>query len=198
MDEKSLSVLGANLAHNLKEIRELRALTQAELAALSEVPRSTVANIEAGGSNPTLSVLARLASALHLSLEELLARPRARCQLFPPGTLRENEYNRSGRVKLRHLLPHPIRGMAIERMALEAGARLVGSPHAVGTQEFLFCEQGRISLWVSGETFVLETGAVAAFAGDQRHSYHNDGRKTAVGFSVVSLAPVARLGSVDP
>jgi transcriptional regulator with XRE-family HTH domain len=197
MDEKSLSVLGANLAHNLKEIRELRGLTQAQLASLSEVPRSTVANIESGASNPTLSVLAKLASALHLSLEELLARPRARCQLFPPGSLKENEYARSGRVRLRHLLPHPIPGMAIERMTLDPGARLVGSPHAVGTQEFLFCESGEISLWVSGEAFELETGAVAAFAGDQRHTYRNPGRKLAVGFSVVSLAPISRLGAAD-
>jgi len=198
MDEASLSVLGTNLAHNLKEIRELRGLTQAQLASLSGVPRSTVANIEAGDSNPTLAVLARLASALHLSLEELLARPRARCQLFPPGSLRENEYRRSGLVRLRHLLPHPIPGMAIERMELEPGARLVGSPHAAGTQEFLVCERGAITLWVNGEEFLLDTGAVAAFAGDQQHSYRNAARRAAVGFSVVSLAPVSRLGSPGP
>jgi quercetin dioxygenase-like cupin family protein len=142
--------------------------------------------------------LARLASALHLSLEELLARPRARCQLFPPGSLPENEYSRLGRVRLRHLLPHPISGMAIERMELEPGARFVGSPHAPGTQEFLSCERGRIVLWVAGEEFELERGAVAAFAGDQRHSYQNPGKALAVGYSVVSLAPISRLGAVSP
>lgn len=198
MDEKSLKVLGDNLAHSLKEIRDLRGLTQAQLAKLCEVPRSTIANIEAGDSNPTLSVLARFASALHLSLEELLARPRARCQLFPPGSLPENEYSRLGRVRLRHLLPHPISGMAIERMELEPGARFVGSPHAPGTQEFLSCERGRIVLWVAGEEFELERGAVAAFAGDQRHSYQNPGKALAVGYSVVSLAPISRLGAVSP
>jgi transcriptional regulator with XRE-family HTH domain len=196
VDDKSLKVLGGNLAHNLKEIRELRGLTQAQLAKLCEVPRSTIANIEAGDSNPTLSVLAKLASALHLSLEELLARPRARCQLFAPGSLPENEYNRSGLVRLRHLLPHPIAGMAIERMELEPGARFVGSPHAPGTHEFLSCERGRIKLWVAGEVFELERGAVAAFAGDQRHSYQNPGKSPAVGYSVVSLAPISRLGAV--
>jgi len=196
VDEKSLSALGTNLAHNLKEIRELRGLTQAQLARLCEVPRSTIANIEAGDSNPTLWVLARLAGALHLSLEELLARPRARCQLFAAGSLPENEYHRSGLVRLRHLLPHPIKGMAIERMELEPAARFVGSPHAPGTQEFLYCERGRIKLWVAGDIFELERGAVAAFAGDQRHSYQNPGRTSAVGFSVVSLAPISRLGAV--
>jgi transcriptional regulator with XRE-family HTH domain len=196
VDEKSLIALGANLAHNLKEIRELRGFTQSQLARLCEVPRSTIANIEGGASNPTLSVLARLANALHLSLEELLARPRARCQLFPPGSLPENEYRRSGLVRLRHLLPHPIQGMAIERMELEVSARFVGSPHAPGTQEFLFCERGRIKLWVAGDIFELEQGSVAAFAGNQRHSYQNSGRSLAVGFSVVSLAPISGLGAM--
>jgi transcriptional regulator with XRE-family HTH domain len=197
MHPKPLQSLGANLAHNLREIRELRGLTQAQLASLCEVPRSTVANIEAGGSNPTLSVLARLASSLHLSLEEMLARPRARCELFEPGSLPENEYRRSGLVRLRHLLPHPIPGMAIERMELDPGARFAGSPHPTGTQEFLCCEKGRIKLWVAGETFDLERGAVAAFSGDQRHSYLNPGKTLAVGFSVVSLEPISRLGAVS-
>jgi len=192
--EESLSLLGVHLARNLKEIRELRGLTQTQLAALCEVPRSTIANIEAGGSNPTLAVLARLATALHLSLEELLARPRARCQLFAPDELPENVYRRGGVVRLRHLLPHPVPGMALERMELEPGARLVGSPHAPGTREYLACERGRISLWVSGEMFALERGAVAAFAGDQKHTYANEGRNLAVGYSIVSLAP---LGGLD-
>jgi transcriptional regulator with XRE-family HTH domain len=196
VEDKNLIALGSNLARNLKEIRELRGLTQAQLAKLCEVPRSTIANIEAGSSNPTLSVLARLAGALHLSLEELLARPRARCQLFPPGSLVEQEYRRSGLVRLRHLLPHPIPGMAIERMEFDAGARFVGSPHAPGTQEFLTCERGRIKLWVAGDVFDLERGAVAAFAGDQRHSYQNPGKSPALGFSVVSLAPISRLAIV--
>ena len=65
-----------------------------------------------------------------------------------------------------------------------------GAPHAAGTHEFLFCERGKLALWVTGERFELDRGAVAAFPGDQRHSYENPGRGLAVGFSVVSLAPV--------
>jgi len=191
MQDASLATLGLHLAHNLKEIRERRGLTQAQLARLCEVPRSTIANVESGGSNPTLAVLSRLASALHLSIEELLARPRARCQVFAPGELPETEQRRSGVVRLRHLLPHPIPGMSIDRIELEPGARLVGSPHAPGTHEYLACERGRLSLRVEGESFVLERGAVAAFAGDQKHSYANEGRAPAVGYSVVSLAPIA-------
>jgi len=196
MNDRALREMGGNLARNLKEIRELRGLTQLQLAKLCELPRSTIANVETGGSNPTLAVLARLAAALRLSLEELLAKPRVRCELFPPDSLPEDSYRRSGEVRIGRLLPHPIPGMAIDRMVLEPGARYVGSPHAPGTHEFLYCDRGRLTLWVSGEAFELESGAVAAFEGDQRHSYQNPGRGVAVGFSVVSLAPISKFGVV--
>lgn len=186
----SLSELSDYLGRNLRAIRKIRGLTQQQLADLCEIPRSTVANVEVGGSNPTLAVLVRLAGAMHLSIEELLARPRVHCQVFPPESLPTRESKRGGESRLRRLLPHPIPGMAIDRLELAAGARHPGAPHAPGTHEFLYCERGRMILWVSGERFELPRGSVAAFPGDQRHSYENPGTSVAVGFSVVSLAPV--------
>jgi transcriptional regulator with XRE-family HTH domain len=190
MDATSLKKLSGYLGNNLRSIRELRGLTQQQLASLCGVPRSTVANIEVGGSNPTLAVLLRLAGALHLSLEELLARPRARCQVYPPGSLPSLESRSSSGAELQQLLPQVIPGMSIDRLELPAGVRMKGSPHAPGTHEFLYCERGQLALWVAGEQFELKRGAVAAFPGDQRHSYENPGRSSAIGFSVVSLAPV--------
>lgn len=195
MNDESLAELSNHLGRNLRAIRELRGLTQQQLADLCDVPRSTVANIEVGGSNPTLSVLVRLAGSMHLSIEELLARPRVRCQVFPADSLPTLESKRGGGSKLRKLLPHPIPGMAIDRMELAAGARYPGSPHAPGTHEFLYCERGKIRLWVGGEQFDLALGSVAAFPGDQRHSYENPGSSVAIGFSVVSLAPVDNIWS---
>jgi len=189
MPAEPLPNLTANLADNIKYVRERRSLTQGQLSRLSGIPRSTVANIETGQSNPTLSVLARLAGALQLSLEELLSPPRARCQLFPRGSL-PVEARGKGKTRVHKLLPHPIPGMEIDRLELGARDRIAGVPHRPGTQEYLTCETGRITLWVSGQRFDLTPGDVATFAGDQPHSYQNDGVSAAVGFSVVALAPI--------
>jgi len=81
--------------------------------------------------------------------------------------------------------------MEIDRMELAPGGRFQGVPHRPGTHEYLCCERGRLVLHVAGERLDLEPGDVAAFAGDQRHSYENRGRAPAVAFSVVTLAPVA-------
>ena len=182
--------IATNLAANLKYLRSQQGLTQAQLAGRGEIPRSTLANIETGEGNPTISVLARLALALQVSIEELLSTPRAQCQVFPKGSL-ETILRARGAAQVMKLLPDPVPGMEIDRMTLQPGAQIVGIPHRPGTREYLCCERGQLVLWAGGERYVLEAGDVAAFQGDQKHSYRNEGRTAAVGFSVVALVPIA-------
>jgi len=184
-----IDALATNLASNLRYIRQQRGLTQQELAKLCGVPRSTVGQMETGSCNPTLSVLARLAQALQISIEEILSTPRARCAIFPKGTLPSASRGRGGTVRVQKLLPDPIPGMAIDRMELAPGARMTGVPHRPGTREYLSCERGQLTFWAAGEKYTLSPGDVAAFQGDQAHSYQNDGDVVAIGFSVVTLAP---------
>jgi transcriptional regulator with XRE-family HTH domain len=186
-----MQALSGHLSANLRFLRQRRGLTQAQLAKLCGVPRSTVGQLESGSGNPTLSVLARLAAALQLSIEEILSAPHARCAVFPKGTLPTQSRGKSGSVTVHKLLPDAIPGMEIDRIELSAGGRMTGIPHRPGTREYLCCEKGRITLWTEGEKHVLGAGDVAAFQGDQPHSYQNDGEVTAIGFSVVALAPFA-------
>lgn len=189
MSNRNLQALPVHLAENLRRVREQRDLTQGGLAELCGVPRSTIANIETGGGNPTLQVLARLSLALQQPLEELLSPPKARVEIFPKGRLPTIAKAR-GAASVAKLLPHAIPGMEIDRMEIGGGGRVVGVPHRPGTHEYFYCERGRLLLHVAGERFSLGVGDVAAFAGDQRHSYENPGRSPAVAFSVVTLAPV--------
>lgn len=183
MDNEEAS---SNMARNIRQLRDSRKLSQQKLADLSGVPRATWANLESGSANPTLSVLTRVAATLRVSIEELLSPPRALCHLHKAADLPQR---RRGKVLIRDLLPDPLTGLHIERMELLEGARFVGTPHTVGTREYLTCEQGRIALAVAGDIYVLEEGDVLVFRGDQRHSYHNPLSSTSIGYSVVVLAP---------
>ncbi len=183
-------ILPTNLAANLQFQRQRRRLTQAGMASLCGLPRSTIAQLESGSGNPTLSVLSRLASALRITIEEILSSPHARCQLFPRGTLPVTERGRDGSARLQRLLPDPIPGMEIDRLELQPGGRMTGVPHRPGTREYLACERGRLILKTAGESHRLEAGDVLAFDGDQPHSYHNEGAAVAVGYSIVTLSPV--------
>ncbi len=179
--------LAARFARNVKHLRTLRGLTQAQMSKLSGLPRATWANLETGAANPTLAVLLRVAQALQVSIEELVSAPRSAGRLVKVDAL---VVRTQGPSRARKFLPDRVPGMELERMELPAGARWAGVPHTPGTREYFTCEQGSFVVWVAGEKFALEVGDVVVFRGDQRHSYTNPGRGTAVGYSVVLLAPV--------
>jgi transcriptional regulator with XRE-family HTH domain len=177
--------LAARFGRNVKQLREARSATQAQMAKLAGVPRATWANLESGVANPTLAVIDRVATALQVTLEELVAVARAAARRYPSGAL---PVRQRGEVTIHKLLPDPIPGMEIDRFELPPGARMAGVPHTPGTREYLTCESGQIVLVASGERFDLAQGDLVAFHGDQRHSYANPGTKAAVGYSVVVLA----------
>jgi transcriptional regulator with XRE-family HTH domain len=183
MDE----ALPARLGANMKELRERRGLSQHQMAKLAGIPRPTWGNLESGTANPTLQVLTRVAAALQVRLEELLAPPRGTARLHRADTL---TVRRRGAVTIRRLLPEPLPGLEIERMELPAGAAFAGIPHTEGTREYLTCESGLVELSTAGDRFTLSPGDVVVFRGDQKHGYRNPTRQLAIAYSVVAFSPI--------
>jgi transcriptional regulator with XRE-family HTH domain len=177
--------VATRLGHNVRTLREARALTQSQMAKLAALPRATWANLESGTANPTLAVLDRVASAFQVSIEELVASPRSEARHYPRVAL---PTKMRGAAAVRKLLPDPIPGTEIDRIELPPRGKMVGVPHTPGTREYLTCESGELALIASGEEYRLAPGDVVAFRGDQRHSYANPGTKTAVAYSVVLIA----------
>lgn len=60
--------LAFELGRAVRELRERRRWSQAQLAKAAGMTQSAVARFEAGGTVPTLPVLERLAAALDVSL----------------------------------------------------------------------------------------------------------------------------------
>lgn len=65
-------VLLQKLSKRIKELRELKSLTQDDLSYLSGIPRSTLGNIETAKNDLTFTKVAQLAKAFQLSLSEFL------------------------------------------------------------------------------------------------------------------------------
>lgn len=177
----------AHLARNLASLRHTRSLTQEALAKAAGVPRSTVANLESGGGNPSLVVLVKVAAALGVPIDELLASPRALVRRWAAGELAMRHKGRG--VSIRELVPEPVPDEMMEVMDFAPGAVMGGTPHLPGTREFFTCLDGRVNLMVAGTRYELGEGDVLAFPGNLPHSYQNaDARSPARGVSVVVLA----------
>lgn len=178
--------LATRLGANMRQLRQTRGVTQQQLAKLAQLPRATWSNLESGSANPTLEVLHKVALALGVSIEELLATPKAEIKLYKSGSL---PHKQRGPVLVNTLLPDEIPGLQLERLRIPIAGRLIGVPHTPGTREYLTCESGEIELVASGSAFRLHPGDVVVFPGDQRHSYANLGRAIAIGYSVLVFAP---------
>ena len=179
--------ISSHLAANVRQLREARAMTQEQMARLSDVPRPTWANLESGEANPTLSVLIKVANALQVPLEELVGPPRSGVKLYKAASL---PVTQRGKVRIRRLLPEAVPGFEIDRMELAVGSYMTGVPHTPGTREYLTCESGVVELSVAESNWTLHAGDVVVFRGDQKHAYRNPGAVISVAYSVLSLAAV--------
>jgi transcriptional regulator with XRE-family HTH domain len=189
MSDSDFEPLSRNLAIRIQDLRKKRNLTQAALATLADVPRSTIANLESGTGNPSLINLAKISGALGTSIEMLLSAPKALSKLILANDIKS--INRSqGEVTIVKLLPDPIPGMEIDKIEINPGAKMRGIPHAAGTKEYLHCIQGEFNIVVGGENFRVLKGDVLSFPGENHHSYENVGKVKAIGLSVVVITPV--------
>ena len=101
-----MSDAASHLARNLAGLRHARALTQEALARSAKVPRSTVASLESGAGNPSLVVLVKVAQALGVPIDELLASPRGLVRRWPASEVATRSKGRG--VTLRDLVPEPV------------------------------------------------------------------------------------------
>lgn len=181
-----MSDINRNLAGNIRRLREARTMSQQQIANVSGIPRPTWASLESGTANPTLAVLSKAASALNVSIEELVGAPRNEFEYIPAENVRERKRQDA---KLRPLVPVALPGLEISRTELAPGGQMVGIPHTTGTREYLTCERGKVELIAGGEHHLLGEGDMLVFRGDQRHSYLNpDKQRVSISISVVCFA----------
>jgi transcriptional regulator with XRE-family HTH domain len=180
-------LVAAHLARNLGSLRHARALTQEALARTAGVPRSTIANLESGLGNPSLTVLVKVAGALGVPIDELLGAPRAKVRKWSAADIAAQAKGRG--VTLRPLVPEPVPEEMLTVMDFAPSASMRGTPHLPGTREFFTCLAGRVTIFVAGDRHDLAEGDVLAFPGNVAHSYQNpDAQRAAEGVSVVILA----------
>lgn len=180
----------AHLGRNLISLRHARTLTQEALAVDAALPRSTIANLESGVSNPSLAVLVKVAGALGVPIDELLAAPQAKVRKWSADDV--GSRNRGRGVTERPLIPERVPNEISNLMDFLPGAVMGGTPHLPGTREFFTCLDGRVVIFVAGERHELAAGDVLAFPGNVKHSYQNP--DTEHGARGVSLVVFAKAG----
>ena len=175
VDEAGAAELGRRVAENLRERRRTLGLSLDELAQASGVSRAALSQIETRKTNPSLSVLWKVASGLKIPFAELIGENRGSVSL-----LRRNEAqvlkSTDGKMESRPLTRSGAGpGVEVYELRVVGHGRHESEPHATGTRELITVLQGNLKMSVGEETYLLATGDSLVFPADQHHVYENPG-----------------------
>lgn len=159
----------------IRAIRGQRKKTQQQLAQMAGIPRATLATVERDDANPSLAVVYKIATALGMTIDELLESDHRRIHHVPVAQMRRVV---SGDEAYRAVTVSPPGATQFTQLIfhLRAQGVYLGVPHPPGSEEYLHVLQGEVDLEVAGEHLILKHGETAAFHGNVRHTYHNPGR----------------------
>jgi XRE family transcriptional regulator, regulator of sulfur utilization len=167
--------LGRRVAENLRERRRTLGLSLDDLAQASGVSRAALSQIETCKTNPSLSVLWKVAVGLQIPISELIGEQRETVSL-----LRRNEAEvlRSvdGKMESRPLARSGAGpGVEVYELRVAPHGAHVSEPHAPGTRELITVLTGTLKMNVGEETYLLGVGDALVFPADQSHTYENPG-----------------------
>lgn len=174
----------------LQEIRKAQKLSLDELSRRAGVSKSMLSEVERNQANPTVGVLWRLASALGISLTDLLAndgdhKTAPTVELVPAHTIPVTTSN-DGKCTLRILGPIALAGkVEWYELVVEPGGVLASEAHESGAREHLSVLSGTLAVQAADSSKVLKVGDSARYAADVQHSIRNPGKSLAKAVMVV-------------
>lgn len=159
------------VAPRLRQLREQRGFSLAELSALTDVSKSTLSRLETGQRRPSLELLLPLSQVYRVPLDELVGAP-------PTGDprirLRPKLVN--GRVVVP--LTRQSAGQHAWKIVIPAKA-VSPEPRAHEGHEWLYVLSGRLRLVLGDRDLVLEAGEVAEFDTAEPHWFGSTGEEPA-------------------
>ena len=171
---------------NVHRLRTSAGRSLADLAAAAGVSKTTLHGLEQGEGNPTLSTLWALASALGVSLGELLEPPAP-----PVAVTRAGEGPRADGPAVHARLLHriPVRG-AVEVYEIEVGAaEQASAPHLPGVEECMIITEGAVRTGPADGPVDLAAGDSVHFGAAGPHLYRGLGARNRAVLLMLHPAP---------
>lgn len=179
-DELGAAELARRVAESLRRFRQDRQLSLDDLAQRSGVSRAALSQIEGRRTNPTLSVLWKIAVGLEVPFHDLLGGH----QDAPILVLKSGDAppmrSADGRTESRLLSPGgSATDTEVYELRLLPRALHKSEAHSRGTTETLIVLVGNMRLTVGGAVQEIAAGDSVFFRADTEHSYENVGGREA-------------------
>ncbi|WP_420557607.1 helix-turn-helix domain-containing protein [Roseovarius sp.] len=148
------------LARHIRDLRQSRNLTLAELAAASTISRASLSRIENGEVSPTADTLAKLSTALRLPISQLISPLESRFQALVPRDAQPVYHDASHGFHRRNVSP-PSTDLQIELVeaTLQPDAHIAyDHPSVPGHEHHFVLLEGALQITADGGTHSLSPG----------------------------------------
>ena len=180
-----MNSMNITVAKNIKKLREENKLSMDELAKLSGVSKSMLAQIERGDGNPTISTLWKISNGMKVPFDALTVRPKSPYEIVKTSEI-QPLLEDNGKVKNYSIFPdNENRKFAVYYLELDLESYWESEPHLRGTTEFITILKGKIEIYADGQRFVVEKGESIRFRADVNHSYKNIGNEFAILYMIL-------------
>ena len=183
--ETNLSMM---IAVQIRQLRQKRGLTVTELARRAGVSKSMISQVENGGTAPSIETMRSIAAVLEVPLFTLflnqedsdgaLVRKDERITLMIPGSDATREL----------LTPNLQRAMALVIGRIPPGTASSPSPTTHRGEECVFVLQGKVTVHLKGESYLLNAGDAFYFDARLPHFFTNPGDTEAEFLSAITAA----------
>jgi transcriptional regulator with XRE-family HTH domain len=189
--------LSMSLGKTIRLLRVEKGLTGKALAEMTDVSPSLISKIEHGVANPSYDLLRRIASALRVTLSDLV-------EPHIERSPRDSNNHRDGQVIVvrpeeRKVLHLPNAGLTIEILSPDLQGNFETGwvemePGTVGEADFahqsgeecIFVLEGTMHVYIEGERFIVAKGDCLTFDASLAHRYANEGYERAVWVYIAS------------
>src|SRR5262245_45188366 len=158
-DELGAAEMNRRVSEALKRYRKARDLSLDQLAVKSGVSRAALSQIEGGRTNPTLSVLWKIAAGLEIAFQDLLEVPEENSAKLLRGNDAVVLRSADGRMQSRLLSPGgSAPGVELYELRLAPKGIQRSESHGKGTTETVIVLKGTLRVTVNGNEYELLTG----------------------------------------
>lgn len=183
-----INIGATNIGHTIQAERRRQHLSLEELAHRSDVSKGMLSQVEQGKTNPTVALLARIATGLQVEIGRLLPRDKHSPRVW--RLIRANDENfvyiQTKDCMLRTLSPLDLeKQIEFYELILDPHGKLASDPHFPGTEEILTVASGHLTVRSGERETDIRKGDSVYYSADLPHVITNVGRTKAVAYMIV-------------
>lgn len=161
------------IAWKLKQLRQSKGFSLEKTAEVTGVSKAMLGQIERGASNPTVSILWKIANGLKVSFSSFVEEEEPSVSIVHLSNI--NPISESdGSYQVFPIFPFKQdKQFEIYSVSLEANCTQESESHQRGVEEYITVVEGELTLEINTKTYTVVEGDSIRFHADKPHVYRN-------------------------